>query len=326
MSNYVIVPINENGIIYDLTMDGVLTTAMAPDPLGFKDVFVYSHGWSTDAVQSMDMYGRFSLEFSSNIARMTHFGIGPEETIGIGIHWPSSITEDPTSPLNDLQVLTFFTMEHRADQVGQNAVYTILRLLLNARVDPASPPLRINVVGHSFGCRVVSSALQGIANDVSKGILTIRPGTRFNAVLLQGAFDNDDLEATNDYSGLYDLGTRLLISYSELDKACGTWYPLASKLANLFHSPKTALGAAGPTQATIDRYKGLGSVLTPDLQPGVLPTGPITLDNSLVLANLTNIHNATPGFDNNVGGHHSDIYHPELYRLIAQFFYAGTVQ
>ena len=40
---------------------------------------------------------------------------------GVGIHWPSEITEDPGSPLNVLQLFTFYTMEHRADAVGERS-------------------------------------------------------------------------------------------------------------------------------------------------------------------------------------------------------------
>src|SRR5579864_9350504 len=227
MSHYISVPINENGIIFDVIMDTVINEAMTPLPLDFRDVFVYSHGWSTDAIRSMDLYGRFSVELNrvihTQITAETAptYGFPPQNTFGIGIHWPSDITENPDSPLNDLQVLSFYTMEHRADVVGSNAVYSILRLLLQARQTPDTQPLHINLIGHSFGCRVVCSPASGIQKDIASNQLPpLRAGTRFNLVLLQGAGDNDDLEASGAYGAIQQLPARLLVTHSDLDLAC----------------------------------------------------------------------------------------------------------
>jgi hypothetical protein len=305
-------------------MDTVINEAMTPMPLDFQDAFIYSHGWSTDAVRSMDLYGRFSVELDKVIhstitpQTLASFHNPPRNTFGIGIHWPSDITENPTGVLNDLQMLSFYTMEHRADVVGSNAVYSVLRLLLSARQSPQTVPLRINLIGHSFGCRVVCSALQGIQNDVNKGLFDVRTGTRFNAILLQGAADADSLEVDNAYGGLQKLPVRLLMTYSSLDEACVKWYPLASKVANLFRSPKTALGAAGPSQNTIQQY---GSHVSINPSPGNADAAALDTHARLTLVNLTALHQANTQYQGGVSGHHSDINLPEIYQLITDFVY-----
>ena len=60
MSHYITVPINENGIIFDTDMVAVVQEAIAVSPFGFDDVYVYSHGWSTDAYRALDLYNKLS--------------------------------------------------------------------------------------------------------------------------------------------------------------------------------------------------------------------------------------------------------------------------
>src|SRR5579859_7875694 len=113
MSHYITVPVNPNGIIFDPAMNGVVTEAMAVSPFGFEDVYVYSHGWSTNADNAMDTYNKFSVELARAVLREAQatpsaFVNPPRGTLGIGIHWPSEITEDPNSLLNDAQLLTFY--------------------------------------------------------------------------------------------------------------------------------------------------------------------------------------------------------------------------
>jgi hypothetical protein len=64
MSHYITVPINENGIIFDIDMVAVVQEAIAVSPFGFEDVYVYSHGWSTDAYGALDLYNRFSVDLA----------------------------------------------------------------------------------------------------------------------------------------------------------------------------------------------------------------------------------------------------------------------
>jgi hypothetical protein len=45
-SHYLMVPISGQGIVVDPGMKPILQKAMMP-PLGYSDVFIYSHGWWT---------------------------------------------------------------------------------------------------------------------------------------------------------------------------------------------------------------------------------------------------------------------------------------
>ena len=329
MAHYINVPVNENGILFDPNMKGVVTEAMAPEPFGFGDVFIYSHGWATNAVSMMDTYNRFSVELASSVMTFEAatrgtpkaYAQAPQTNLGVGIHWPSEITEDPSSPLNALQLLTFYTMEHRADVVGSNAVYALLRLILNARLGTGLP-LRIFLLGHSFGCKVICSALQDMQVDVNNRTIVIPPETKFRAVLLEPATDFDNLESTDIYGNVYQIpDLRMLITKSQQDLALKTWYLEAGRVANLFN-PKPALGSAGPSQDTVNLFGGSNGL---SVGSGLTPPDMYEYRSRLIVADLTAIHAERAAskqwVNGGIGGQHSDIFFPEIYNMISGFIY-----
>lgn len=342
MSHYLMIPINENGIIFDADMNSVVTEAMAITPFNFRDVYVYSHGWSNDAARAMDEYNRFSVDFSKYAQMLTAlqppmFADPPQDSLGVGIHWPSQITEDPGSDLNNFQLLTFYTMEHRADSVGRNAVYSILRLMLKARLGQGAPP-RFNLLGHSFGCKVMLAALQDLYTDIANGTIHVPPDTLFNVVLLEPATDDDHLEPNDIYGSVAQLpGLRMLITMSQCDTALVKWFHLAGSLANVVHKPLAvpgellhpsgppqALGAAGPTPATIDAFGGAKQFAQLSITPGFVSTKMLDVEQRLILADLTPVHRYRVEqklYSGGFAGSHSDINIPEIYHLVAGFLF-----
>ena len=92
--------------------------------------------------------------------------------------------DDPTGVANLLEPLTFYTMEKRADDIGQEGLYAILRLIFLA-VRPDSK-LRINLLGHSFGCKVVCAALERLAVNS----IAVPPSIAFNVLFQTIAYCN----------------------------------------------------------------------------------------------------------------------------------------
>ncbi len=310
MSHHFLVPTNENGISLDSGIGNDIDRAMRT-PFAFKDIFLYSHGWWTDAIQAMQGYNRFTIEFSAQFRSVAVLSGLP--TLSIGIHWPSTLTEDQFSLLNYAEALSFFTMEKRADTVGENCGHALLKFILNGR-PPGPDPLRVHLVGHSFGCKVVCKALQQIAEESATDPL---PGNvAFNVVLLQAAFDNDELEPSKDYGGITGLpGLRLLITHSDRDRALSTLYPKAHEIAHLFHNVQPALGSSGPTPGIVNRFESVRSIVVgADYEPGPLA-------ERLIVADLTPLHDAHPENNDSHSGHHSDIFHTEIYKLMAAFFF-----
>ena len=316
-SHYLMVPISGQGIIVDPGMKPILQKAMVP-PLGHTDVFVYSHGWWTRAEGAMTDYNQFIMGFAPIVAKLAD-QVGSEAALGIGLHWPAMVSEDANTPLTVLQPFTYFNRSKMADQVGEHGTYSILRILLEARRDAGLPQPRLQLAGHSFGCKVICSALEQLAETFANTDLL--DALTVKLVLLQGAFDHDALEPGKSYGRVLTAipKLRILLSKSERDTAVGTEYVLAQKIMNLFGAPVPGLGAVGPSPGTI---AAAGGVVNVDVGPGFDGPAPGSLTGRLIVADLTPLHKANPAGNAPFAGHHSDIFHDEIYRLMAAFFFS----
>ncbi|MGY1694637.1 hypothetical protein ACI780_06940 [Geodermatophilus sp. SYSU D00814] len=116
---------------------------------------------------------------------------------------------------------TYWQMKNRAGVVGERGLGPFVRSLLDEG-------LRVTLIGHSFGARLVSFALRSLGEE---------PASVEGVVLLQGAFSQftfaDELPTDRARGGvLRGLQSRVagpvVACHSDLDQALGTFYPLAS--------------------------------------------------------------------------------------------------
>jgi len=322
MTHFLTIPINEDGIIFDPNIDGEIKAAAVP-PFQFTDVFIYSHGWWNTASSAASEYNVFSIGFSKSLLPL--IASAPTQVprvtpafsaLSMGIHWPSMISENQDSVSNFFEATSFFTMQSRADTVGANAGYALLRLLIEAR--QGQPPLRVNMIGHSFGCRVVCSALESLVGDAATLSLANAVIAELNVVLLQGAMDTGSLAVGGQYGDVLPKfpNLRLLVTVSQNDKALGTWYPIAQNLAHLFHGPVPALGFAGPSG-------NLAIPMSDRLSLQAFPAPVPVQQGQFAVVDLTPLHIAHAEAWGDTGGwagQHSDINLPEIYELLARFF------
>jgi hypothetical protein len=312
-SHYLLVPISGQGVVVDPGMRGILKAAMVP-PFGYTDVYVYSHGWWTRAEQAMIDYNRFIMGFAP-------FGISQHTddrpSLGLGVHWPAVVSEDSNALMTALQPFTYFNRSKMADQVGAQGGYALLRLMLEARRDAGVDPPRLHLIGHSFGCKVACSALEAIAETFADtGLLD---GVRVDLVLLQAAFDHDAMEPGKAYGSLFSAFPRLraLVTKSDLDKAVGEQYGNVQRVMSLFlKAPTPGLGAAGPSGGT---FVAAGGSATVSVGPGFVPPASGGFGR-LTVADLTPLHEAHPEDSETFAGHHSDVFHDEIYGLMTSFF------
>jgi pimeloyl-ACP methyl ester carboxylesterase len=152
--------------------------------------------------------------------------------------------------MNLLNVTTYFQMKSRAGMVGEQGVNRALR-----EIRAAAPSVRIHLIGHSFGARVVTAAAAGAANEPPLGVETMS--------LLQGAFshyafaEDWDGKKTNGFfrrvvappGGATYIKNGVIITHSRADKAVGMAYAIASRAGGQVAS---GLGDAG------DKFGGLG--------------------------------------------------------------------
>jgi Alpha/beta hydrolase of unknown function (DUF900) len=326
MSHYITVPINENGIITDDHIQEELTVACSRW-FGITDVFLYSHGWWTTATEAMADYNRFSVNLANKLLEIASIQPAPlpkllnRQAFGIGLHWPSMLSEDTMALLNKVEVMSFYTMEKRADTIGEHGLYAIVRMAVEANQATATP-LRFHFLGHSFGCKVVCSALQAIADDEIQGVTK---ALDINVVLLEAAFENDAMEVGQQYEAVPTdkFNVRMLVTRSDLDIALQKQFKFAQTI-NIFGSDKdrTALGAAGPTDSVKQRFGGCYNLkISPGFKHGDFQPG----ENRFVCADMTPLHQANEANGvykgDQFGGHHSDINIDELYELLAAFLF-----
>jgi hypothetical protein len=150
------------------------------------------------------------------------------------------------SLLHYLNFTTYYLMKARAGDVGVKGVSPLVQAVRGAR-----PELRLHMIGHSFGCRVATAAVNALpAGD------QLRPNTM---TLLQGAFSHNGFAAKFDdvndgafrqvVAGKKVRGP-ILITHTRNDKAVGVAYPIASRIAG---QTAAALGDEN------DIYGGMGS-------------------------------------------------------------------
>lgn len=125
--------------------------------------------------------------------------------------------------LGILRQFSFWTMKQRAYTVGSTGVANLLRALQKA----AGRQGRVHVVGHSFGCIVVSAAVYGQGQPPARPVSSM--------LLLQGALSlwafADDAFGTGQRGRFADLRTpaylagAIVATQSSHDQALGFWYP-----------------------------------------------------------------------------------------------------
>ncbi|MEU4274967.1 serine-threonine protein kinase [Streptomyces tanashiensis] len=202
-----------------------------------------------------------------------------------------------------LRQATYYVMKKRAGRVGEQGLGPLL-----GEVARTAPGLRVHLVGHSMGARLVAYALRGLPAGV-------RPVV--SLTLLQGSFSHYAFAARLPHDpgrsgSLRDLQHRVrgpvVACYSRHDTALGVMYPLASRLANdsesLTGTVSGLIGADDPRWGAIGHDgvravpEGVRRGLADVLREGVPGSGCVSVDVADVVRS------------------HSDICRTELARLV----------
>lgn len=140
---------------------------------------------------------------------------------------------------------TYYLMKERAGTVGREGVSKVI-----AQILAKSPKLKVHLIGHSFGGRVVTAAADALGD---------KPATRPASMsLLQAAFSHngfaDKFDGTRD--GFFrkvvtgkKVNGPIIVTHTKNDRAVGAAYPIASRLAG---QDASEMGDAN------DRFGGLG--------------------------------------------------------------------
>jgi len=207
-----------------------------------------------------------------------------------------------------LRQATYYAMKRRAGTVGERGLGRVVGQLATA-----APDVRVHLVGHSFGGRLVSFALRGLP----EGVRTVKSVT-----LLQGAFSHyafaarlpQDARTGGVLQGQQNrIDGPLVCCYSHFDQALGTLYPLASRMA---HENNAVVGLdVGRTLGAEWGAMGHDGVQAiPDTQLLDLAAalrGPLAASGCVNIDAAAVVNRGGPPT-----GAHSDIVHPELARVV----------
>jgi hypothetical protein len=209
--------------------------------------------------------------------------------------------------LGPLRQLSFWTMKKRGQTVGESGLHDFLR-----RIQEEVPAVRVHLMGHSFGCVVMSSMLCGPGGA---GHL-VRPVASF--VLVQGAMSlwswSPDIPVEPGTPGYCHriLAQRRVLgpvvtTRSHHDRAVGFLYPIAAGAAR-----QVAFGEDLPLYGATGAFglQGVGNV-------DDIPMLPATGMYSLLAGRLYNVDASEyVRKGGGISGAHSDIDGPEVAHLI----------
>jgi hypothetical protein len=231
------------------------------------------------------------------------FGSAPPgaSTQGIGDWFANAIN----GAKDAVRVLSYNVMKARAGQIGRAGLGPLL-VALHGR----SPAVRVHLIGHSFGARLVSFALSGIGTPADSPVASL--------LLVQGAFSHWSFAHAQDNpfgeaGALHTFANRvhgpLVATFSVHDWAVGRWYPKASFLARQDAEAATAgrwggMGADGyqAVAPAADRSMPEGGGLNYQFAPGAF----FRVDAASVINNVK---------DQAFAGAHSDIRKPAVAQL-----------
>jgi len=202
-----------------------------------------------------------------------------------------------------LRQTTYWEMKNRAGVVGQRGLGPVI-----TRIHSAHPTLRVHLVGHSFGARLVSFALSGLPTEFAGAGSPVK-----SLMLLQGAFSHfafaEKLPFDRDRAGaLAGMSSRvdgpIMVSHSLLDTAVGKLYPLSSIAGRS--------DAAGLDEA-LYRWGAMGHDGAQAVPADNLRLGPVGQAYPFGAGRFVNLDgNRIITKGGPPSGAHSDIVHPEI--------------
>ena len=193
-------------------------------------------------------------------------------------------------------------MKKRAGIVGETGLAPLVE-----RLAKASPSLRVHLIGHSFGARLVSYAVGASTEAALAGGSPVKSMT-----LLQGAFSHFAFAASLPHDTARSGGLAgaakhvdgpLLVTFTEHDRAVGVLIrgPRSSG-ATMPRRPRTRCSAGRARPRRRPELRGGDMLVKPAKKPYGFQPGQIhNLDaNDVIVAG------------EGASGAHSDLFHPEL--------------
>ncbi len=224
--------------------------------------------------------------------------------------------------LSPLRQLSFWTMKKRANTVGEGGMYQMLSRMLTVT---AGRGTHFHLMGHSFGCIVVSSMMGGPGGNAPL------PRPVSSVALVQGAFSlwgySPDIPRRRGTPGYFartlamgKVAGPLITTQSRFDTAVGKFYPIGSGLAGqvVYDLEEDGL----PTFGGVGAFGIRGLPAGGSVQTKMLPASGAYSFAPGKVYNLDS--NDFINHGDGASGAHSDISGPEVAHAIWQAAIAGS--
>lgn len=225
--------------------------------------------------------------------------------------------------LTPVRQLSFWAMKHRARTVGQTGVHALL-----TKLQKSAPSARFHLMGHSFGCIVVSAAISGPLDDGT--VVSRLPRPVHSLFLVQGALSlwsfAQRIPFPPNAPGYFQpishppalVNGPVVTTRSRFDQAVGIFFPLGAKLGgDMLLGEEPALPEFGGVGTF--GIQGAASNMTHDM-----PVRDDSAQYGFAAGHIYNIEASTVichgGWPS---GAHSDIAHPPIAHLFWQAALSG---
>jgi hypothetical protein len=131
-----------------------------------------------------------------------------------------------------LRSMSYYEMKNRAGVIGRTGLGPMI-----GKLAAADPGIRVHLMGHSFGARLVAYSVSGLPQAATGANSPVK-----TLMLIQGAFSHFAFADPIPDSAISGPGALaaftgnvngpLLATFSAADRAVGWWYPAASMLAH----------------------------------------------------------------------------------------------
>jgi hypothetical protein len=133
------------------------------------DLVVFIHGWNKSPVSAERDYQDFLCRLHGKLP-LTEQGSKREGNWKIlGVFWPSTISNKPQEPLL-IKPISYYKIRNRVDNLAEEGLAELMKELFNNLVEldnsrGSDNRIRLHLIGHSFGGRMIISSLKKLSDD-----------------------------------------------------------------------------------------------------------------------------------------------------------------
>lgn len=146
------------------------------------DLVFFIHGWNKSSTSAEIDYQNFLCRFCNEFNK--------KKIMAIGFFWPSTITnreEEPTL----LMPISYYKIRNRADSIASKTLSVVLKEI----GDAVQYRTRFHLIGHSFGARMMTRALETLSSSEDNQIVSFfRKAVSSNVVLINAAMPKEKVD------------------------------------------------------------------------------------------------------------------------------------